>query len=113
MTDRLLNLAAASVRGVLFGSLGGLVVAQPVPKCGEDCFAFTGGLVVGGAFAGACIFVGLVVLCRGHGSWLAWLGIALLCVTLAVSAKLATLSRFSQMRDSEPPREPWRLVGLS
>lgn len=96
---RLLYLVAAGIVGVLLGGLGGLIAAQAVPKCGEDCFAFTGGLIVGGAFVGMCIVLVVSIGCRSRSR--SWLWIALIAIVLVVGARLAILRHFSKMHDTE------------
>lgn len=96
---RLLCVTGAVLFGTLLGGIGGVVVAQAVPKCGEDCFAFTGILITAGAVAGGSICGAASALGRGRMDLRAWLWISLIVVVLVSGARWATWRHFSQLRD--------------
>jgi hypothetical protein len=102
----LILLVAASLIGVLVGCLSGFIVAQGVPKCGEDCFAFVGGLVVGGGIAGAFGFVAASV-GLNRANWLRRaLGLVVLTLILASGAAWMTTRHFSPMHDAQEITPP-------
>jgi hypothetical protein len=105
MRKVLLSVAIGLI-GAIVGCVGGLIVAQGVPRCGEDCFAFVGGLVAGGGIAGALGFSAAIVGLNKTNWRRRALGLALLALALALSAAWMTSRHFSQMHDTQERTPP-------
>lgn len=97
----LFRLVAGSMAGGLLGGLGGLIAAQAVPICGEDCFAFSAGLIVGGAIVGVFSFPLTYTLARAMGWRRSAVFFLVFAVVTVAGARWATLHHYSRVHDPQ------------
>lgn len=96
----------AGLTGTLVGCLGALLVAQSIPRCGEDCFAFAGTLMASGGIAGAVGFVVASVGLNRKNCVGRMLGLAAFALLLTSGAAWMTARHFSPMHDVQEDAPP-------